>query len=269
MAHGLFVLHSGIEPAPLRWAWGILTVGLPGKSLLVDFLMICLIEVLIWVSLVINDADHLMCLLAIFMTSLEKCLIRFLAHFLTGFYLFLLGRHGVVWVICVFWILTCCWSHQLQIFSPIPWVGFFVFSVTLFVYFCFYFFCLRRLPQENIATTYVKKCSAFVSSRSFMVSSLLFKSLKHFVFIVVYGVKECSKLIVWQIGVRFSQDSCPVFPGPLLKRLSFLHCVDLCILCHELIGHRCVGLFLGSLFCSFDLCGCFCVSTTLFWLLYI
>ena len=107
-----------------------------------------------------------------------------------------------------------------------------------FVYFCFYFFCLRRLPQENIATTYVKKCSAFVSSRSFMVSSLLFKSLKHFVFIVVYGVKECSKLIVWQIAVRFSQDSCLVFPGPLLKRLSFLHCVDLCILCHELIGHR-------------------------------
>ena len=40
---------------------------------------------------------------------------------------------------------------------------FFVFSVTVFVYFCFYFFCLRRLPQENIATTYVKKCSAFVS----------------------------------------------------------------------------------------------------------
>ena len=41
-----------------------------------------------------------------------------------------------------------------------------------------------------------------------MVSSLLFKSLKHFVFIFVYGVKECSKLIVWHIAVQFSQDHC-------------------------------------------------------------
>ena len=148
-----------------------------------------------------------MCLLAICMTSLEKCLIRFLAHFLTGFELFLVARHGLVWVTCVFWILTCSWSQQLQIFSPISEAGFFIFSVT-FAYFCFYFFCLRRLPQENIAMIYVRKCSAFVSSRNFMVWSLLFRFLKHFVFIFVYGVKECSKLIVWHIAVQFSRDCC-------------------------------------------------------------
>ena len=150
MLHGMWAVRSPFRDwtCTPAWAWGLLTVGLPGKSLLVDFLMICLIEVLIWISLVINDADHLTHLLAIFMTSSEKCLIRFLAYFLTGFYLFLLGRHGVVWVICVFWILTCCWSHQLQIFSPIPWVGF-LFSQWLFLFiFAFISFALGDCPKK-------------------------------------------------------------------------------------------------------------------------
>ena len=40
-----------------------------------------------------------------------------------------------------------------------------------------------------------------------------------------------------------------------------------CLLSWRLINHQCVGLFLGSLFCSIDLCVCFCTSTMLFWLL--
>ena len=39
------------------------------------------------------------------------------------------------------------------------------------------------------------------------------------------------------------------------------------LLCWRLIDHRCMSLFLGSLFCSLDPCVCFCVSTMLFWLL--
>ena len=37
---------------------------------------------------------------------------------------------------------------------------------------------------------------------------------------------------------------------------------------HKLIDHICVGLFLGSLFCSIDLCVCFNTSTMLFSLLW-
>ena len=58
------------------------------------------------------------------------------------------------------------------------------------------------------------------SSRSFIVSGLTFRSLIHFEFIFVYGVRKCSSFILLQVVDQFSQHH-------LLKTLSFLHCIFL------------------------------------------
>ena len=58
------------------------------------------------------------------------------------------------------------------------------------------------------------------SSKSLIVSSLTFRSLIHFEFIFVYGVRNCSNFILLHVVVQFSQHH-------LLKRLSFLHCIFL------------------------------------------
>ena len=56
------------------------------------------------------------------------------------------------------------------------------------------------------------------SSRSFIVSGLTFRSLIHFEFIFVYGVRKWSSFILLQVVDQFSQHH-------LLKRLSLIHCI--------------------------------------------
>ena len=58
---------------------------------------------------------------------------------------------------------------------------------------------------------YVKEC---FSSRGFIVSGLTVRSLIHFEFIFVYGVRKCSGFILLQVVDQFSQHH-------LLKRLFF------------------------------------------------
>ena len=58
------------------------------------------------------------------------------------------------------------------------------------------------------------------SSRSFIVSCLIFKSLSHFEFFCVYGGRECSDFIDLHAAAQLSQHH-------LLKLLSFLHCIFL------------------------------------------
>jgi len=56
------------------------------------------------------------------------------------------------------------------------------------------------------------------SSKSFIASGLISRSLIHLDFIVVYGVRECSNFILFHVAVQFSQHH-------LLNKLSFLLCI--------------------------------------------
>ena len=74
------------------------------------------------------------------------------------------------------------------------------------------------------------------SSKSFIVSGFTFRSLIHFEFIFVYGVRKCSSFILLQVVDQFSQHH-------LLKRLSLIHCILLsplsvirCPYVHEFIS---------------------------------
>ena len=109
---------------------------------------------------------------------------------------------------------------------------------------------LVQFMSENILPLF--------SSRSFMVSYLIFKSLSHLsLFLcVMRGCVLTSLIYIWLSN----------FPNTTCRRDCLFSIVYSCLHCQRLIDHKSVGLFLGSLFCSFDPCVCFCASTIRVWL---
>ena len=81
-----------------------------------------------------------------------------------------------------------------------------------------------------------------VSSKSFIVPGLTFRSLIHFEFIFMYGVRKCSSFILLQVVDQFPQHHL------LIKSLSFLHCIFLSPLskircpCESEVAQSCLTL---------------------------
>ena len=111
---------------------------------------------------------------------------------------------------------------------------------------------LLQLISESVLPTFY--------SKNFIVSGLTFRSLIHFEFIFVHGVR-CSIVILLHVAVQFSSTT---YWSKCLFSIVYS-----CLLYYTLGDHRWQVLSLGFLSCSTDLYFCFCANTILFWWLYL
>ena len=129
----------------------------------------------------------------------------------------------VACVVCMFWRLSPCWLHCLQLLSIILNVVFLIFNCFL----C----CAKACKFELVPLVYfwfllsweidLRKglyswCwrMFYLSSSSFLLSCLMFNFWSHFEFLFVHSVRLCSSFIDLPADVQFSQHH-------MLKRLSF------------------------------------------------
>ena len=128
-----------------------------------------IIVYLICISLIISDVQQLLtCLFSISMSSLEDFLFSSFTHLLIFIF-----SHWAGYANCIFWKWIPCQSLYLQIFSPILWIVFFILFIIYFAVqkflilvkyhlfiFAFISITLRSGSKKDLATVYVKNCSA-------------------------------------------------------------------------------------------------------------